>query len=73
MLERLIKAKAAHPDDAGIDALIWLVENQGKETTEQQLERQIAEKGLVNNFGKYVGVLAEEGVTWEDDLKLLTK
>lgn len=44
-----------------------------RETVEQQLQRQIAQKGLVNRFGDFYGCLAEEGVTWEDDQKYLTK
>lgn len=46
---------------------------QSPETVEQQLERQLRQKGPINQLGSFIGVLAEEGQSLEDDLKLLTK
>jgi hypothetical protein len=43
------------------------------ETVEQQLERQILQKGLQNRFGNFIGILTEAGQSVEDDLKMLTR
>jgi len=44
-----------------------------RETVEQQLERQIQQKGLQNRFGNFIGILTEAGQSIEDDLKILTR
>lgn len=44
-----------------------------RETVEQQLERQIQQKGNVNRLSTFIGILADDEQTLESDLLLLTK
>ncbi len=44
-----------------------------RETVEQQLERQLQQKGNINQLASFIGVLSEEDQSLEGDLLLLTK
>ena len=44
-----------------------------RETVEQQLERQLQQKGNKNELSSLIGILADEDQTLTDDLSLLTK
>jgi hypothetical protein len=62
-----LKISGAQTDDGAID-----LDRHG-ETVEQQLERQLQQKGNVNNLAALIGILADDDQTLEDDLMLLTK
>jgi hypothetical protein len=78
-----VKISGAPQDDGAIDLDRLAQEASGlqyiakgaplhRETVEQQLERQIQQKGIQNRFGNFIGILTEAGQSIEDDLKMLT-
>lgn len=57
----------------GRDNVISSGYDREKTTVEAQLQQQLQQKGHVNHLADFIGILAEEGQSLEEDLKLLTR